>query len=80
MTKRERKRILRNVRQTYFDILKHKIGARRTTALKGLGMVLATFFNIPRDIGKEYATNNKDVLELYDEIRGTRGIRGDERW
>lgn len=80
MTKRERKRILRNVRQTYFDILKHKIGGRRTIALEGLGMVLATFFNIPRNIEKEYAARNRDVIELYDEIRGTRGIRGDERW
>lgn len=44
MTKRERERILRNVRQMYRDILKYKIGGRRMLALEGLGMILATFF------------------------------------
>lgn len=35
MSKRERKRILHNVKQMYRDILKYKIGGRRMLALEG---------------------------------------------
>ena len=73
MTKRERERILRNVRQMYRDILKYKIGGRRMMALEGLSIILAVFFNIPKYHDPVYCTKNKDVIELYNQIRGARG-------
>lgn len=79
MSKRERKRILRNVKQMYLDTLKYKVGGKKTVALDGLCVMLATFFNIPRNITQEWKAKNKDVWDLYLEINGTIGIRGDER-
>lgn len=70
---RERERILRNVRQMYFDIVKYQIGGRRMLALEGLGMILATFFKIPKHHDPNYWERNKVVLDLYDKIRGARG-------
>lgn len=73
MSKRERKRILRNVKQMYFDIIMHKIGGRRMMALEGLSIILATFFNMPRMVDKEWKDKHRDVWELYQEINGNRG-------
>ena len=75
MTKRARERILRNVRQMYFDIVKYQIGGRRMLALEGLGMILATFFKIPKQHDPIYWERNKAVLDLYNQIRGARGER-----
>lgn len=73
MSKRERKRILRNVKQMYFDIVKYQIGGRRMMALEGLSIILATFFNMPRMVDKEWKDKHRDVWELYQEINGNRG-------
>lgn len=75
MSKRERKRILRNVKQMYFDIIMHKIGGRRMMALEGLSIILATFFKIPKQHDPIYWERNKAVLDLYNQIRGARGER-----
>ena len=73
MTKREREQILHNVKQMYFDIIMHKIGGRRMMALEGLIIILATFFNMPRMVDKEWKDKHRDVWELYQEINGNRG-------
>ena len=42
-------------------------------ALEGLSIILAVFFNIPKYHDPVYCTKNKDVIELYNQIRGARG-------
>lgn len=74
MTKRERERILGNVRDMYYKIIKHKIGGARMLALEGLAMILAVFFSIPKTLTDEYVARNQDVMDLYNKIRGTEGL------
>lgn len=51
----------------------HKIGGRRMMALEGLSIILATFFNMPRMVDKEWKDKHRDVWDLYQEINGNRG-------